>query len=100
MTAPITPSASLPPAFQPPDVKTLTQSQGAAAISALISNTALVQALFPNPSLFPTASLPAPDPMGVLLQSAFTYQLANSGNNAVLSTLLAQRPGQLINATA
>jgi len=100
VTTPIASSASLPPAFQPPDVKTLTQSQGAAAISALISNTALVQALFPNPSLYPAAVTPATDPMATLLQSAFTYQLANSGNNAVLSTLLSQQPGQVVNATA
>ena len=99
MTTAVSP-ASLPPAFQPPDVKTLTQSQGAAAISALISNTALVQALFPNPSLCPAAVTPATDPMATLLQSAFTYQLANSGNNAVLSTLLSQQPGQVVNATA
>jgi len=88
--------ASLPPAFQ----QTLTQSQGVAAISALISNTALVQALFPNPSLFPTPASSANDPLATVLQSAFTYQLGNSGDSAVLRTLLSPQPGQVINATA
>lgn len=100
VTSPIAPSAGLPVTFQPPDLRTLTQSQGAAAISSLIANTALVQALFPSPSLYPTANTPTPDPMGVLLQSAFTYQLANAGNSAVLSMFTGQQTGQLLNASA
>ncbi|HXU23537.1 MAG TPA: hypothetical protein VN697_05860 [Tepidiformaceae bacterium] len=104
MTSPIsaaaTGAAPAPPSFQPPDLNALTRSQGASAISALITNTALVQSLFPNPSLFPAVPQPSSTPIDGLLQSAFTYELASSGNSAALRMLLGQQPGQLIDKTA
>ena len=107
MTTPISPvgasSSAAPSGFQPPDLNALTRSQGASAISALITNTALVQSLFPNPSLFAGPAAPAApsnDPIDGLLQSAFTYQLASSGNSAALRMLFGQQPGQVIDTTA
>ena len=91
-----------PSGFQAPDLNALTRSQGASAVSALITNTALVQSLFPNPSLFAGPTAPAGqsnDPIHAP-QSAFTYQLASSGNSAALMMLLGQQPGQVIDTTA